>query len=258
VPERVFVPWLLDPLDHVLPFAVAQLVAHVELLVVPAHARAAVLVVHEVAQPPCLPVPHRSSVPGPNGEADSTASGAKMAWVSEQDFISEYLESLPPDQRGEQARAFEESALLRLAAERTMKLAPEDQKVLMAEFDVYAETGEVEDGSLFADLLRQAEGVEYDEALGRRRVARGRSSLIRFLARAGYEASSLRQFEESYSLVEPLDQVFVKLMLDFIGQIRLLAEEGADEFVSRLTEEGQGAFRDRRQAIGRSRPRRSS
>src|SRR5262245_13486157 len=75
VSERVFVPGLLDPLDHVPHAAVVQLVALVEPPVAVAHPRAAVREVHEVAQASRLPVTsslHRSSVSGPNGGSDST------------------------------------------------------------------------------------------------------------------------------------------------------------------------------------------
>lgn len=144
--------------------------------------------------------------------------------MSSHDFISEYLDSLPPDERRAQARSFEESALLRLAVERALELGPEDQKVLMAEFEVYAETGEVEEGSLFAGLLEDAEAIEWDEARSRSKAARGRSSLLRFLTRAGYE-QSMRDFEEGFSQVDPLEQAFLKLTFDFAAEIGLLRQE---------------------------------
>src|SRR5690242_3436697 len=122
-----------------------------------------------------------------------------------QDFISEYLDSLPPDERRAQARSFEESALLRLAVERVLELEPDDQKVLMAEFEVYADTGEVEEGSLFAELLAEAKDEEWLDAQERSEAAGGRSSLLRFMSRAGY-AKSMRDLEEGFSVVDPLEQ----------------------------------------------------
>jgi hypothetical protein len=161
--------------------------------------------------------------------------------MSSQDFISEYLDSLPPDERRSQARNFEESALLRLAVERVLELDPEDQKVLMAEFEVYAEAGEVEEGSLFAELLEDAEAVEWDDARARSKAAHGRSSLLRFLTRAGYERS-LRDFEEGFSQVDPLEQAFLKLTFDLAAEIGLLRREGGEEFVDLIVEEGPHAM----------------
>lgn len=169
------------------------------------------------------------------------ADRCKTDVVSGQDLIGEYLDSLPPDERRAQARQFEESALLRLMVDRVMESGPEVQKVLMAEFELYNETGEVEEGSLFADLLKDAEAVEYREAVARSPTAGGRSPLLRFLARAGYEAS-LRDLEEGFALIDPLEQAFVKLLFDFYAQVGLLAEEGADAFVDRIAEHGPQAM----------------
>jgi len=160
---------------------------------------------------------------------------------SSQDFISEYLDSLPPDERRTQSRSFEESALLRLAVERVLDLDPEAQKVLMAEFEVYGETGEVEEGSLFAELLEDAEAVEWEEALARSQAAGGHSPLLRFLARAGYERS-MRDFEAGFSQVDPLDQAFLKLVFDFAAEIGLLRRERGDEFVDLVADEGPHAM----------------
>jgi hypothetical protein len=158
------------------------------------------------------------------------------------DFISEYLDSLPPDERRVQARSFEESALLRLAVERVLELEPEDQKVLMAEFEVYADTGEVEDGSLFANLLAEADDIEYDEALDRRDAARGRSALLRFLERAGYE-ESIRKFEETFALVEPLDQAYLKLLFDLAAAVAFFGDAGGKDAIERIKENGPHAIK---------------
>jgi hypothetical protein len=139
-----------------------------------------------------------------------------------------------------QARSFEESALLRLAVERVLELEPEDQKVLMAEFEVYADTGEVEEGSLFAGLLAEAKDEEWLDAQERSEAAGGRSPLLRFLTRAGYE-QSMRQFEEGFSQVAPLEQAFLKLTFDFHLHVRLLQEEGGGAFVDRVVEDGPKA-----------------
>jgi hypothetical protein len=160
---------------------------------------------------------------------------------STHDFISDYLDSLPPDERRVQARSFEESALLRLAVERVLELEPEDQKVLMAEFEVYADTGEVEEGSLFAELLEDADAEEWGEARARSKAAGGRSPLLRFLSRAGYE-ESMREFEDGFSQVDPLEQAFLKLVFDLAAEIGLLRREGGAEFVDRVADEGPHAM----------------
>lgn len=104
--------------------------------------------------------------------------------MSRQDFISEYLDSLPPDERREQSRSFEESALLRLAVDRVRDLGPEDQKVLMAEFEVYAETGEVEEGSLFGEscLRTRTRSIMAMRSLAVRPRAGGRRCSVSSLA----------------------------------------------------------------------------
>lgn len=164
-----------------------------------------------------------------------------MGSVNRQEFISDFLDSLPPDERRVQARNFEESALLQLAVDRVLELEPDEQKVLMAEFEVYAETGAVEEGSLLADLLEDADAVERDEALARSRAAGGRSSLLRFLRRAGYE-DSMRELEDDFALVDPFEQAFLKSLFDLAAEIGLLAEEGAGELVERIVEEGPQAM----------------
>jgi|GEM_PF-3131352 len=153
------------------------------------------------------------------------------------DLVDEYLDSLPPDERHAQERALAEAPWIRLVMERSVDATLAERSQLMAEMDLWTETGELEPGSLLAVLIEEGEEVRQAVIAARVRESGGRSPLIRFLSRSGLRSPS-RSIERMFSEAPPAEQAFVYWLMEFGSLLLLLERDHDPELVARLRADG--------------------
>lgn len=158
------------------------------------------------------------------------------------DLISEYLDSLPPDERYEQERAINETPWLRLAMERALDCTDEERTQLMAEFELWQESGDLEPGSLLAELVAEGEEVKQAEAAARVRASGGRSPLLRFLARSRLRSRASTELERAFSSAPAPEQAYLYSLLDFGSELILLERDHDADAVARLRAHGFDAL----------------
>ena len=154
------------------------------------------------------------------------------------ELFGRYLDSLPPDDRFGAEQLYESDPLFRQVVHETPGLSNEQMKVLSAEWDEYAETGEVETGSLLGELLERARAE--DRAVADERVAqsKGRAPVVRYLGRTqGHRMTE--ELERTFASLFPLDQALLYRLFDLLGELTLLAEDGAGAAVERMRAEGR-------------------
>ena len=162
--------------------------------------------------------------------------------VDDNPLVREYLDWLPPDERIGAERAFRDSPLLRVAVTRGLDLSAEEQKMLMAEFDVYAETGEIDPESVLGHIAAEAKELDAVESDKRARDAGRRSPLLRYAARAGY-VPRMPGLEREFARVTPRDQAFLFFLIDLWAEVKLFEENGGEKAIARLRDDGGDVLR---------------